>query len=414
LGTGNLTQSYNSPIARDQPILLYGRVDPKTEGFVRYAIEEVSTPFIAFQRGVDVITTGTVTAPSQELNPLANNHQVVIDRLILPSEGRNYSLKVGTLRIVGTNRFGSGGITVTGTVEVAAGARIDGYLSLGSAGSSLKIMDNVVFTGGRITGFAGGGLAVTVIGSFLQLENDSVFDAGGHSLTIFGTGGTVRLTNPRNVFGKVGVELDGSNLSLVSSDSLVFSSLRTGGGWVMLSSRGSITAVENVAAGNLSFRAAGAVTITGAYSGASGYGSTISLNSSSTAVVQSLGASTAISLAGTGTVILSGNLTSSGSIDISAPIGVSGNAEISANGGWIRINSTIDAISSALTSSLRLNAGSAGMVSLGGDIGSRIHLGWVAIDAGILNNPASHRISIKGASFTPHGPLDERGLRYGL
>ena len=337
-------------------------------------------------------------------------------------------------------------ISFAGLNQLSAGLDFTNNNSL----TRLRFADNAIVKGGVLTlnaALMGGGLVVgnnaslptiaagnqtTVLvlnlgGDFVQQTGTAITNPV-KIVSAEGAGAvTVILDNPNNVItnifgdsrgGSVTVVTRG-NISLNGPDGLTgLTGLKTGGGSVVIRAGGTITATD-LQAGVVSFQAGGAVKLRGFFVGARGSGSSVSLLSSAAGMVLGdVQADSSLSVDGTGSVVLSGTLAGSGSVTVNRPLVVYGAAAIVSAGGRITLAGEVNGVAGSLAaslaasvaasvqaglaaSSLLIHSGYNGTIGLGGAVGSRFALGWVELQAGVIDNPGGYGLRLTdGRSLT--------------
>ena len=176
-----------------------------------------------------------------------------------------------------------------------------------------------------------------------------------------------------------------------------FTKLDTAGGWVVLDTTGKIDA-SNVSAGSVSFRAGGSVSLNGAFAAASGTGSSIVLNNSAVgAVLGGIRSDSSLSITGSGSTILVGDIIGGAGVAITTPTVVARDSAVVSNGGRVEFARGAAALNALV--GLRVDAGYGGVIALGGSIGSpSLSLGWVEL-TGLISNPSGNGIYYTGGSL---------------
>ncbi|MDI9408368.1 MAG: filamentous hemagglutinin N-terminal domain-containing protein [Candidatus Pacebacteria bacterium] len=248
-------------------------------------------------------------------------------------------------------------------------------------------------------------LNLTSQGRVLQARNSRVSVSGLMTLNRLEA---LWLTNPLNQFSAITGSTMGGSVSITSNGSGVLNldRLTTGGGSVVVVAPNGGISGKDLVTGGVHFRAAGAVELNGVMASTSGTGSSISINNKTAGwVVGNLTSDTAVNLKGGG-IILTGTVTSRGSsVEIDAPVLVVGEREIIAQSS-LDVN-RIDAMV-AFKDTLKLHAGTAGVINLAANIGAVTKLGWVEFYARDLNRVPT--ITVNMMSLPPL-PSDSRRLR---
>ncbi|MDI9409686.1 MAG: hypothetical protein QM523_10645, partial [Candidatus Pacebacteria bacterium] len=248
-------------------------------------------------------------------------------------------------------------------------------------------------------------LNLTSQGRVMQARNSRVTVTG---LMTLGHVEALWLTNPLNQFSSITGSTGGGSVSITTNGDRVLniSDLKTGGGSVvMVASNGGISG-SNLLTGGVHFRAAGSVDLSGVMASTSGTGSSVSIDNKTAGwVVGNVTSDTAVNLKGSG-IILTGTVTSRGSsVEIAAPVKVVGEREIIAQSS-LDVN-RIDAMA-GVKDTLKLYAGTAGVINLTANIGEVTKLGWVEFYARDLNRVPTITVNMM---TLPPLPSDSRKLR---
>ena len=333
-------------------------------------------------------TTGNITLSSTTVYAGADN---TVTFWNVRNGDVNARLNVKEIRFGGAqNKFASFTNTATGPnsdtapATILKGSVLRGYITLGSAGISFE--EGARAIGGTIVSVTTMPFVVNFKGDYQQELNDSAFVAAHVSFKSQGT--SIRLLKADPYTG-LSVETNGGNFQMKYSGDLKFRSLNSGGGSVVLDSTGSISGTGSnwLSAGSVSFRAGGSVVLNGFFASASGTGASVSLiNSAAGFVLGGISASSSVTVTGTGTAILEGDVIGSGAVSFGSAVTVARDSSVAASGGRIDFAKTVAALNAAV--GLRLDAGYGGVISLGANIGTpTLSLGWVDL-TGTVNNPA--------------------------
>ncbi|MDI9408515.1 MAG: filamentous hemagglutinin N-terminal domain-containing protein [Candidatus Pacebacteria bacterium] len=251
-------------------------------------------------------------------------------------------------------------------------------------------------------------LNLTSQGRVLQARNSRVTVTG---LLNLGHVEALWLTNPLNQFREITGSTMGGSVSITTNGGgvLNISDLKTGGGSVvMVAPNGGIIGTGLVT-GGVHFRAAGSVELRGTMASTSGTGSSVSIeNNTAGWVVGNLTGDAMVNLYGRGEIILTGTVTSRGSsVAVQPAVKVVGEREIIAQSS-LDVN-RIDAMA-GVKDTLKLYAGTAGVINLAVNIGEVTKLGWVEFYARDLNRLGSLPITVNLMTLPPL-PSDSRKLR---
>ena len=289
--------------------------------------------------------------------------------------------------------------TAVGPLTVVAGSSLSGAITVGAGRMTLE--PGASLGSGTISTATELDLSLNFLNDYFQVPTGVSFSAG-RNLVITSNGYSVRLMNRGNGFAGLEVTTNGGNFQIAAGRDLSFNQLDTAGGWVVLETTGSITA-NRVSAGSVSFRAGGSVSLTGAFAAASGSGSSVSLNGSSSFVLGGIRSDSSVAVGGTGLAILVGDIVGTSSVNFGTTVAVARDSTVATSGGRIEFARTVAALNAV--AGLRLDAGQGGVIALGGNIGSpSLSFGWVELN-GEFSNPSSYGIYYPGGSLTSSDPF---------
>ena len=307
-----------------------------------------------------------------------------------------------TIRFGGEqNRFVqfSLGTNSTAKLVVAENTILNGDITVGSGGLWFESRASV--PSGTIRSVAGQDLKLTMLADFTQLPGDATFAAGA-DLIVTTNGNSLRLLNRANVFENLWVATDGGSFQIASSRDLFFGALSTSGGSVQLDTPGSIKALT-ISAGSVSFRAGGSVVLAGTFAAARGSGSSVWLNSSAaTAVLSGICSDGAVTVTGSGSTLLAGDIIGHSAVLLGTTVVVARDSSVVSSGGLVAFaRSVVSLFPAVRVPGLRLDAGSAGLIVLGGSLGRpTLTLGWLELN-GLVSNPSSFSAYYPGGSGLP-------------
>ncbi|MCX8500408.1 MAG: hypothetical protein ORO03_01740, partial [Alphaproteobacteria bacterium] len=308
-----------------------------------------------------------------------------------------------TIRFDGVQNNFSGfriGSDSTAKLVVAENSILKGDITVGSGGLWFEPRASV--QSGTIRSVTGQDLKLMLRADFTQLPGDATFAAGA-DLIVQTNGNSLRLLNRANGFANLGVTTEGGSFQIASSRDLIFSTLSTSGGSVLLDTTGSIKALT-IAAGSVSFRAGGSVALAGSFAGARGTGSSVWMSNSATAVLSGIFSDGAVTVTGTGSTLLAGDIIGHSAVNLGTAVVVARDSSVVSSGGRVEFARQVDSLFAAVRApGLRLDSGASGLIVLGGSLGSNsLALGWVELN-GLVSNPSSFAVYYPGGSWIAMG-----------
>ncbi|MDI9408182.1 MAG: hypothetical protein QM523_02940 [Candidatus Pacebacteria bacterium] len=265
-------------------------------------------------------------------------------------------------------------------------------------------------------------LILNISGGFDQRGSGAI--TGALRINAVGGSATVYLTNANNNISTLTGDTAGGSITVVTRGSISFNQgagvLRTGGGSVVVTSLNGKISGTNIQTGVINFRAAGEVSLSGRFAGASGTGQSVTItNSSAGAVIGKITADGAVLITGTGSAILTDEIGSrgGGSVVIDAKSAVAEDVTLSsASGGVVEVRQEVRVlgvlgVQTQPLPKLTIDVARGQIVFSGrASLGTPdLSLGWIELNARQINNSIGAKLYYTdGVSIPVTGPTQDK------